>query len=647
MTQRIQKIADVGSQAKQGAANAVHALVKLCAALIVFAAWSSLGASTQRLHSTTLFGPVLSGLGDVHRSVLPRKVLMGGVAPLTPVDDSAGFAIPEEAAEPAEVFEGTLNLNNTGLSGSFSLLADIFGLVSSGDSPWKHLPAIRIQFVQRGSYLIPVEQGLVITGSPVWNFISGPGRVWQENEDDGYTRAAFPFALIQRNQNCVHNGEMMFLFNNHRRPNISNVYYQVTQETCYPMKFNTWGVVPATYTPGLIANAQAIAANQVQEFSHRMPRKPLRELEKDFKTSGIDVSAFLAVYRKKEDVTTYGVVVGGTNYSAGCPTRFGEYAFCEEMRLPSYSIAKSAFAGMALMRLGRLYGHGVYTELIKSYIPQYKEGGNWEATTFSNASDMATGNYNLPGYEADEDSPAMDAFLVDEGSDAKLKDAFAIRNHFITPGTKWVYQSSATFVLTQAMNAYLQRKQGSSADLFNMVRDDVYIPLHVSQGGLTTIRTDNSPAGAPSGYYGLFFIKDDIAKIGNFLNNANGVVDGTQVLEPLRLKEALFRTPNAAAVGVSIEDSNPTSLLGKPADGHGPAVPGSRRYAHGFWGRYLGTQEFPQFSCNFWIAFMSGYGGNIVALLPNGVTFYSFSDGNEFPWTSAVSELAKLVPVCK
>jgi hypothetical protein len=35
--------------------------------------------------------------------------------------------------------------------------------------------------------------------------------------------------------------------------------------------------------------------------------------------------------------------------------------------------------------------------------------------------------------------------------------------------------------------------------------------------------------------------------------------------------------------------------------------------------------------CNFWSAFMSGYGGNIVALLPNGVTFYSFSDGNEFP----------------
>jgi len=76
-------------------------------------------------------------------------------------------------------------------------------------------------------------------------------------------------------------------------------------------------------------------------------------------------------------------------------------------------------------------------------------------------------------------------------------------------------------------------------------------------------------------------------------------------------------------------------------------MPGSRRYAHGFWGRDVSTQEFPQFSCNFWVAFMSGYGGNVVALLPNGATFYSFSDSNEFPWTGAVSELAKLAPVCK
>lgn len=572
---------------------------------------------------------------------------MDVVAPSTPVDDQAGFAIPEDAAEPVAAFEGTVTLNSAPATEKFFLLADIFALVSKVDSPWRHLPAFRMQFVQRGSHLIPVQQGLVISGSPVWNYIVGPGRVWQERADEGYTRAAFPFALIQRNQNCVHNGEMTFLFSNTRKPNISNIYFQVTQETCYPMKFNMWGFVPATYTPGPVSNAQTVARNQAEEFARRMPTKPLSQLEKDFHKSSIDATQLLAAYKHTEDVTTYGVVMNGTNYSAGCPTRFGEYAFCDEMRLPSYSIAKSAFAGVALMRLGELYGRGVYAELIKNYLPQFKGGGNWETTTFGNVSDMASGNYNLPGYEADEDSPAMDAFLIDEGYEAKLKDAFAIHQHFVTPGTKWVYQSSATFVLTQAMNAYLQRKLGNSADLFNTIRDDVYIPLHVSQGGLTTIRTDNSPTGAPSGYYGLFFVKDDVAKMGDFLNNGRGVVDGKQVLEPSRLQEALFRAPDPAAAGVAIDDGKSASLLGKPGVHPGAAVSGARRYAHGFWGRYLSTQEFSQFSCNFWVAFMSGYGGNLVALLPNGATYYSFSDSNEWPWTSTVSELAKLAPVCK
>jgi hypothetical protein len=614
--------------------------VKCCLA-ILFSTWLICGAAGQTLQNSP-FGPPLSGSGDVRRTLLTRTLLMGTAVPPTPVDDSAAFGIPEEAAEPTEAFEGTLTLNHTASRGTFSLLAEIFGLVSDRDSPWKHLPPIDIVFVASGSHLIPAQQGVVITGSPVWNYIVGPGRVWQERDDNGYTRASFPFALVQRNQNCVHNGEMAFLFSNSTKPNLSNVYYQITQETCYPMKFNLWGLAAATYTPGSVANARTIASRQAQEFSRRMPTKPWSAWAKDFPTAGVDGTSFLAAYQHPQEVTTYGVVANGIHYSSGCPTRFGEYAYCQEMRLPSYSIAKSVFAGVALMRLGELYGRGVYGELIKNYVPEYKEGGNWDRTTFNNVSDMASGNYNLPGYEADEDSPAMDAFLVAEKRQEKLKTAFAIHQQFVTPGTKWVYQSSATFILTQAMNAYLQQKQGTKADLFNMVRDDVYIPLHWSQGGLTTIRTDNSPSGAPSGYYGLFFNKDDIAKIANFLNDGSGRLDGNQVLDPQRLKESLLRGPDPAAAGVRLEDSSLTSVLGRPS-----AAPNGRRYVHGFWGRYLSNQEFPQLRCSFWVAIMSGYGGNVVALMPNGTIFYRFSDGNEFPWSDAVLDLAKLAPPCQ
>ncbi|HTT21442.1 MAG TPA: hypothetical protein VMG82_21110 [Candidatus Sulfotelmatobacter sp.] len=621
----------------------------LCGALVLCLsiARSSSGERKEHAQDSVIAASPLAGTGHVNRQILTREDLFGSSSLSAPVDDTAGFGIPSDAAEPTESLEGTLTLNNPQTGGTFTKISDIFHLIPASDSPWKHLAEFSFDFVQSGSYLIPRRQGLTITGSPTWNYIVGPGRVWREDGDDGYMRASLPFALIQRNQNCVHNGEMTFLFNAAKSPRISNVYYQITQETCYPMKFNLWGIVSASYSPRAVAGSDTLKKNHETELSHRMPTKPFSALQTDFPKSGIDIATFTHAYKNPENVTTYGLVINGVNYVSGCPTRFGEYAFCADMRLPSYSIAKSAFAGVALMRLGQLYGRSVYSELIKSFVPQYVLGGKWDATTFGNTSDMATGNFNVDGYEADEDSATMDAFLVDEKFEAKVADAFAFKRNYAPPGTKWVYQSSATFLVTQAMNAYLHQRKGSGRDLFDMVRDDVYIPLGLSQGGLTTIRTDNSPTGAPSGYYGLFFSQDDIAKIGRFLNEGNGTINGIQTLEPTRLKEALFRSaPNSAVSGVPIVNERAASALGAAVLGR-KRVPDSRRYSHGFWGRYISTTEFPQYSCDFWISIMAGYGGNLVALLPNGTSFYIFSDGKEFPWQNAIQEINKLTPICK
>ena len=56
--------------------------------------------------------------------------------------------------------------------------------------------------------------------------------------------------------------------------------------------------------------------------------------------------------------------------------------------------------------------------------------------------------------------------------------------------------------------------------------------------------------------------------------------------------------------------------------------------------------EFPQYHCDFWVPMMSGYGGNSVLLLPNGATFYIFSDGGEWEWFGAVNEINKIAPFC-
>lgn len=110
------------------------------------------------------------------------------------------------------------------------------------------LPEMNIEWVQHGSHLIPVRRGLVYSGDPFWNYIIGPGQAWSEVGDGGWSWASAPFTLVERNQNCVHNGVMTFLFNDQA---VSAVRYQISQETCRYRKFNLWGTAGGRLPTGL------------------------------------------------------------------------------------------------------------------------------------------------------------------------------------------------------------------------------------------------------------------------------------------------------------------------------------------------------------------------------------------------------------
>ena len=566
----------------------------------------------------------------IPNSLSASDLLTAGI-PATPVNDSA-FALPANASAPDESFEGRLTLTNPAQNGSIQVLEDGYGAMSGGDSTWKHLAEFSFEFVQDGSTLVPARQGLVYTGNPSWNYIIGPGRVWKQTADSGYNRASFPFALVEMNENCVHNGVMTFLFGSTRSPSISNVRYQITQESCAYSKFNLWGQIAATYTPYPVANAAAIKSDNASEAANRLPTRPLAALTTDFPGSGVNPSALIADYRYPEDITSYGLVFNGVNYVSGCQTRFGEYAYCSEMRLPSYSTAKSAFNNVAAMRLGQLYGTGVYSQLVRDYLPEYTAGGDWTSVTIDNALDMATGNFISSVYMSDENGPENQGFIGTLAYSAKIDRAFRLFPNQAPPGTVWVYQDVAAFIANQTMNTYLQRQAGGGADIFNLVRDDVYKPLHVSQGGLTSLRTDNGETGKALGFIGLYYIQDDIAKMAKLLNNDAGVIGGAQILEPSRLRESLYREPSVS--GVPVPDTGT------------PSVPNTYRYNNSMWAKKITRAEFPQYGCEFWVPYMSGYGGISVVLLPNGATVYIFSDHQEYSWGAAVNEAIKLAPVC-
>jgi hypothetical protein len=68
------------------------------------------------------------------------------------------------------------------------------------------MPPFDFAFVQSGVELIPVVRGTIQAEQSDFEYILEPGRVWDEPGDQHFTRAAIPFTLEDRNENCMHNG---------------------------------------------------------------------------------------------------------------------------------------------------------------------------------------------------------------------------------------------------------------------------------------------------------------------------------------------------------------------------------------------------------------------------------------------------------
>jgi len=477
-----------------------------------------------------------------------------------------------------------------------------------------HLPEFDYEFVQWESYLIPVRRGLIITDHPFLNYFIEPGRVWQEKSDQGYSRASFPFAIVWKGSNAIMNGTMTFLFNEDK---ISKVWYQVTQETTISFSADLWGLVDAEYHPGSVFESEKIKANFAEELKDRFPTKPIESLAEDF--PGVDLSAF-GQGVTPDSMTWYGFVINGTNYVGGCQTRYGVYPYCEYMRAPSYSTAKSAFASVALMRLAQKYDPKVAEFLIKDYVPEAADSiGDWTKVTFDNSLDMATGNFETATRMVDEEHWDTDPFWNENYYADKIAAAFNWP-HSADPGTTWVYRTFDTFIVTRAMQNYLQIQEGANDDIFEFVVEEIYAPLKMGPGVFSTLRTeDNNWQGQAFGGYGLWWVPDDLAKISTFLNIDHGKINGQQILDPDLLDDALQRDPTDRGVNRD----------------------GSGKYNNAFWADQYGL------ACKFWVPHMYGYSGIVVALIPNGTIYYYASDGQEFTTTAAILESQKLIPICQ
>lgn len=510
-----------------------------------------------------------------------------------------GYFLPVGQVAPVlHAFQGTLTMDSS------TLFRERHGCPGVAEL----LLGFSAAFVTEGEYLVPVVRDLV----PHSTVILSPGRVWSEAGDGGMSRASFPFVLTNPHNNATHNGLATFLYGDTR---VSAFRFQVVQETAAWAKYDGWGQAPLTYTPGPLANEAAIRAQFSAELQQQTPIRPWSSVPA---TPG---SPWLEAFdgdAAPDDVSASGLIVDGVLYLRGCETRWGPNPYCRYTRHGVFSVTKSMASAVALLRLAQTYGDQVFELKIKDYVAVTATHEGWEGVTFADALNMATGigdkaPQREPRLPFADTNTKLDTFLRAPTAQRKLAIAFLAGQYPWGPGEVLRYNNLHTFVLAAAMDSFLKRQAGPQAHLWAMVVAEVFRPIGIVHAPMLHTQEIGEGRGIPHLMHGLYPTVDDVAKL-TTLFQQGGRHQGRPLLSAAKLAEAL----------------DTTEARGLPSGQRNRF--GEGRYHLSFWSVPYRTAT----GCVFQIPYMLGYAGNVVVLLPNGVSAFRFADGGNFDLESMV-----------
>ncbi len=470
----------------------------------------------------------------------------------------------------------------------------------------QQLPPFESAYLGMGQQMYPVRPGPLAADHPHWEYLPGPGRL----ENDGLgRRMRLPLALQQRNANCVHNGLLEVEF----PPGESSgrAQFTVAAETCLYFKFDLRAEGRAYFVNESLADGVAVHGHHYRDA--QLPVKPFDVLAAAY--PGIDLPAFANPAVDPGDLSVYGLVIDGVHYLGGCETRNGSDIPCEEWVLPSYSTAKSIFAGLTLMRLEKLYP-GVGKALIADFVPACSD---WGEVTFADALNMATGRFDSAVHGADEMAPRNDSeFHYRESHAEKIEFSCHAYSRRANPGQRFVYHTTDTYVLGTAMQAFLRTRRGGDADIFDDILQPLLRELRLSPVTEYPKRTYDDSAQPWVGW-GMNFLPGDVAKLGSAL--AGGYFESEDRLDTDMIDDALQHHQGAGLVADKVA-----------------------RYSNGFFAQDLSLI----LNCDkqTWMPFLMGYGGIRIAILPRGMTYYYFSDGGVFDWKAPLRALHAVQPLC-
>jgi hypothetical protein len=284
------------------------------------------------------------------------------------VISNTAFTPGSDAAAEHAPFVGTLLLTEAEMTTQPALLSP--RLVMGRDP--QVFPGIAITFFSDKGDLVPFTQDVIRYGSSnrgrsYWDIIVQPGRVWSEPGDGGWSRAAFPFALVNSIEGETHNGLATFLYKDGQ---VSKLRFQIVQQTApYYIKddFVAAGLVPATFAPAATDQLGSLRQTHRADRIDAVPVAGWSELEA--KVGSAQLADFDGTMRAT-DIVLSGLDYEGTFYLKECQSAGGPLPWCDRARFGVWSATKALANETALLRLAQKYGPTVFELKIVDYVPQ-------------------------------------------------------------------------------------------------------------------------------------------------------------------------------------------------------------------------------------------------------------------------------------
>lgn len=463
--------------------------------------------------------------------------------------------------------------------------------------------AFTARFVVDGDILIPVERDRLLSLGDDLSIILSPGRVWHEPADGDWSRASFPITVSDRGGPRY--GAVTFLYN---ETEISDIWFQLSQETANWSQYDLWGRTAAIYRPGTVSNADQVRKAYRNVLATRLDIRPWSELADQYfwTLEGFDGTG------NRENISASALMIDDVVYLRSCRTRAGPHPYCREMRHAVFSITKSLGAGVAMLWLAEKYGPEVFNERIVDYVSIPADHDGWANVTFGNALDMVTGIGNtVPEkvdfyVEADATHISRMVWRADSILD-KLNAVAHYENYPWGPGEVFRYRTPDTTVLSAALEAYLREKEGPGTDLWDSLTRDVFSPLGIDRIAIGRSEEPDGPPGTPLLGAALYVTIDEALKIARLLQD-HGTFNGKQLLHRELTKKAMSN---------DFTRGFPNGWRGKGrTEGH---------YEMSFW---LTPHE-QTFACDQRIPVMAGFGGNYLIVMPNRTIGLRFADGHD------------------